>query len=238
MKPGSVLLNSPVDEITQKEDGVLVTTLNGTSYNARKIILAVPTNTYAKIHFSPPLPEEKKSLVSRTMGGVYAKIILTYSAAWWRDLGLCGKFSSLVGPICFSWEISDPTVQQYSLAIFVSGTAGQAWALLSSLAKEEAVINHLAELVGPEHAHLAKDVLEVNYVEWHKEEYIDGAPTCAMGPGILSKYGHALREPFGNVHIAGGETAYEWKGFLEGALHAGSRAAEEVVTLLKLQPTV
>lgn len=50
-----------------------------------------------------------------------------------------------------------------------------------------------------------------------------------MGPGILREYGATLREPVGNIHLAGGEFAFEWKGYLEGALTSGQRAAEEVV---------
>lgn len=59
-----------------------------------------------------------------------------------------------------------------------------------------------------------------------------GAPTSPIGPGDLAKYGIALRDSFRNVHFGGGETAYEWKGYLEGALRAGSRVAEEVVKAL------
>lgn len=237
MKPSSVLLNTPVDSIEQHEQGkVLVGTSNGYSFLAKKVILALPTNTYDYIRFSPPLPEAKRALVSRTLNGIYSKVILTYKSAWWRDLGLSGKFTSLIGPICFSWEISDPVMSQYSLALFVSGPWAKKWQELSNLGKEEAVVLHLAELVGTEHAHLAKDVLEYNYMEWHKEDFILGAPTSSMGPGLLAKYGDVLREPFKDIHIAGGETAYEWKGFLEGALRAGTRAANEVIPLLQGEP--
>jgi monoamine oxidase len=232
MRPGSVVLNSPVDSIQQLKDHVIVHTSNGTKYQCQKVIMAIPSNTYDYIHFSPPLPSAKRAVVSKTMGGIYCKAIVTYKSAWWRDIGLSGKFTSFVGPICFSWEISDPALEQYSLAFFVSGPWVKDWGKMNSLAKEDAIVNHLAALVGPENAHLAHDPLEFNYVEWHKEEFIWGAPISSMGPGLLSKYGMALRETAGNIHIAGGETAYEWKGFLEGALRAGSRAATEVIDAL------
>ena len=144
-----------------------------------------------------------------------------------------GKFSSFKGPICFSWDISDDTKKQYSLAMFIAGEIAARWAQLNDLQRTESVIDHLTELVGPENAKLARDVLEVNYVNWSAEEYLGGAPTSAMGPGLLSTYGAALREPFKHIHFAGGETAYEWKGYLEGALRAGSRAAEEVIARAK-----
>jgi monoamine oxidase len=43
----------------------------------------------------------------------------------------------------------------------------------------------------------------------------------------------ALREALDNLHFAGGETAYEWKGYLGGAITTGKRGAEEVVKALK-----
>lgn len=233
LPPGSVFVDSPVDSIHQTPDGAFVETATGNKIFARKVVVAVPTNTYEQIRFSPPLPAAKRALVSRTKPGVYAKMIVTYSKAWWKDLGLQGKFTSMKGPICFSWEISDDSKKQYSLALFIAGEVAAKWSELNELQREESVINHLAELVGPENASLARDVLEVNYVNWTEEAYLGGAPTSSMGPGLLSKYGGSLRQPFQHIHFAGGETAYEWKGYLEGALLAGSRAAAEVIALAK-----
>jgi monoamine oxidase len=214
---------------------VTITTTGGQVFSAKKVILANPTNTYTNINFSPPLPVAKRALVSRTKPGVYAKMIVSYTSPWWREAGLVGKFSSLIGPIGFSWDTSSLEDKQYSLALFIAGDNAAKWHNLSELAREEAVIEHLATLVGPELADKARDVLEVNYVEWTKEEYIGGAPTCAMGPGLLRKYGSDLRKPFKDIHFAGGELAYEWKGYLEGAITSGQRAASEVIAVLKHQ---
>ncbi|KAK5989383.1 putative flavin-containing monoamine oxidase A-like protein [Cladobotryum mycophilum] len=234
---GSVMLHSPVDRITQLgEKEIVVTTSSGSSYKAKKVIMANPTNTYSNIQFTPPLPPAKRALVTRTLPGVYAKAVLTYSSPWWREVGLVGKFESVIGPICFSWDISDLSTKQYSLALFVAGNPATMWHALNELEREEAIIEHLVTLVG-EHSSLAqkaRDVQEYNYMEWTKEEYIGGAPTCALGPGMLKKYGKALRDSFGDIHFGGGETSYEWKGYLEGALLAGQRAANEVIASLDI----
>lgn len=196
---------------------------------AKKVVVAIPTNTYGKIHFTPPLPDAKRALATETKPGVYAKVLLTYAKPWWRDIGLLGKFRSQIGPICFSWEVSNFEDRAFTLALFLGGDRAAKWYALAPLKRQHAVINHLAELVGEENRHLALDVLEYNAGEWVEEEWIGGGPTSAIPPGLLSKYGEDLRAPFKNVHFAGGETAREWKGYLEGALRAGSRAAEEVL---------
>jgi monoamine oxidase len=49
--------------------------------------------------------------------------------------------------------------------------------------------------------------------------------------GILSRYGHLLREPFGRVHWAGTETATISHGAIDGAVRSGERAAAEILEL-------
>ena len=50
-----------------------------------------------------------------------------------------------------------------------------------------------------------------------------------MGPGTLGRFGHVLRRPEGLVHWAGTDTATEWNGYMDGAIEAGERAADEVL---------
>jgi monoamine oxidase len=211
---------------------MVVTAGQNQTFTAKKVIVAITPHTYAQITFSPPLPCEKNVMVARSKPGVYAKVILTYSKPWWRTAGLTGKFTSLIGPIRFSWEISNPALSQYSLAIFVSGDVATCWHALSGPAKEQSVIEHLAKLVGTDLATEARNVLEINYIEWTKEKYMEGAPTSSFGPGMLRKFGTTLRQPVGDIHFAGTELAYEWKGYLEGAISSGQRAAGEIVEAL------
>lgn len=159
-------------------------------------------------------------------------MLLTYSNPWWRDAGLSGKFRSQIGPICFSWEVSNFEDKSFTLALFIAGDRAAKWYSLSKMARQHNVIEHLATMVGEEYAKQARDVLEYNAGEWTEEEWFGGAPTSAVPPHLLSQYGEAMRAPFKNTHFAGGETAREWKGYLEGALRAGTRAADEVLIAL------
>ncbi|KAI6350806.1 hypothetical protein MCOR25_010376 [Pyricularia grisea] len=228
-------LSSPVVGIdsTNCKAGAVVTTQSGQRFHAKRVILAIPTNMYKDITFTPSLPTRKQAIISNTKPGIYAKVILSYRSAWWREAKLAGKFTSRAasGPICFSWDTSDPASDQYSLAVFIAGAKATAWHLLrDDEAKVAAVVEHLAELVGGDGsvAEAARGTLAVNFVEWTMEDWLEGAPTASMGPGLLREYGDALRESFGPLHFGGGETAFEWKGYLEGAVRAGKRVAEEV----------
>jgi monoamine oxidase len=229
----SVMMNSPVTKI---QDGTTLTTSSGKLIKAKKTILAIMPSTYSKIDFAPSLPESKQGLISASQEGLYAKVLVTYAAPWWREFNLTGQFFSFTGPITYSLETSVPSLEQYSLACFISGDFAVDWFELSHEEKLKAVVAHLAEMVAEIDEELvayAEDTLEINYADWTNEEYIGGGPTNVMGPGMLRKYGETLRESVGDMHFAGTETAYEWKGYLEGAVAAGYRAAEEVIEALK-----
>ena len=69
---------------------------------------------------------------------------------------------------------------------------------------------------------------------WNPDLLIDVADYAHVvaGPGTLTTFGEALREPCGRIHWSGTETATEWMGYLDGAIQSGQRAAEEVATRL------
>ena len=229
MEPGSVHLDSPVVSIRKKDDGTLVKTKHGQTYKAKKVIMAIPSNTYGDIEFDPPLPCEQNYLISQTMPGVYAKMIISYAKPWWSENGLVGKFTSHVGPINFSWDTSDHEKEQYSLAFFIAGATAAEWHKLPDSERQSSIVEHLARLVGDDLADEARNVLEINYVEWTKEEFLGGGPTSSMKPGMLRLYGKSFRESFDSIHFAGGEWSYAWKGYLEGAILAGQAAARQVI---------
>ncbi|KAI6481542.1 hypothetical protein MCOR11_011332 [Pyricularia oryzae] len=232
-------LSSPVVSIesTKPKPGAVVTIKSGQRFHAKRVILAIPTNTYKDVVFSPALPAGKQALLSAAKPGIYAKVVLSYRSAWWREARLAGKFTSraAAGPVCFSWDTSDAAAGQHSLAVFIAGAKAAAWhALPGDGARVAAVVEHLAALVGGAGplAEAARDTLRVDFVEWTTEGWLEGAPTASLGPGFLREHGHALREPFGPLHFGGGETAFEWKGYLEGAVRAGERVAQEVEEVL------
>jgi monoamine oxidase len=68
---------------------------------------------------------------------------------------------------------------------------------------------------------------------WSEEPYIGGCYTTYYPPGVLSRYGPAIREPIGSrIYLAGTETALQWTGYMNGAVESGERAAREVCNLL------
>jgi monoamine oxidase len=50
-----------------------------------------------------------------------------------------------------------------------------------------------------------------------------------LPPGLLTRYGPLLRQPFGRVHWAGTETSTTSHGAIDGAVRSGERAAAEIL---------
>lgn len=64
-------------------------------------------------------------------------------------------------------------------------------------------------------------------VDWTAEPYTRGS-YLIFGPGQLTTWGRRLAEPQGRLHFAGSE-ASDLPSFMEGAVRAGERAADEVL---------
>jgi monoamine oxidase len=64
-------------------------------------------------------------------------------------------------------------------------------------------------------------------VDWRAEPYARGS-YLIFGPGQLTSWGRRLAEPQGRLHFAGAE-ASDLPSFMEGAVRAGERAADEVL---------
>jgi monoamine oxidase len=69
-------------------------------------------------------------------------------------------------------------------------------------------------------------------MDWTQTRWSTGGPTVIAGPGTLTQFGHALRNPVGRIHWAGTETSDYWQGYMDGAVRSGERAADEVRALL------
>lgn len=218
--------------IEQNGSQCVVRTQNGLSYKSRNVIVYIPTTLYDTISFAPALPEDKCALSESATLGYYSKVILIYSSPWWRDDNLNGAFISLNGPISFTRDTSTDEDKQYSITCFLIADPGRQWSILSKRKRQDNVLNHLASMAGPENSAKVYNTNEIVERELSKESWCKGAPSPVMMPALLSKYNHALRAPFARIHFIGTETAYEWKGYLEGAITSGERGAAEVLRAL------
>lgn len=216
-----VILSAPVRRILQDADGVRVETDKG-AFEARFVIVAVPPASAARIEFLPHLPAAHDGLRQRMPMGAIIKAIVAYQTAFWREAGFSGQVATedgVLGIVMDDVQDVGPPV----LLCFIEGAHAVALSSASKADRREKVIASLVRFFGPD----AAEPLAYEDNDWLTEPWIHGY-VGAMPPGVMTRFGHALREPVGRIHWAGSETSVEWQGYLEGALRSGLRAAEEV----------
>ncbi|CAL5871359.1 uncharacterized protein PFLUO_LOCUS5609 [Penicillium psychrofluorescens] len=229
LRPGSLILKSPVQQIQQAPTGVLVSTARG-EILAKRVIVTVPTPLYRLINFYPPLPEAKIELSQKNRLGYTNKVMLLYDRPWWRDAGLCGLLQSFKGPVAVSRDSSVDETGQFSLTCFTVGQPGRQLSKLRQHDRYERVKQHIRKLFGAYTS--VPEPINISEHEWTMDQWAQGCPCPASPPEVLSKLDEAMRATHGKIHFAGTETAYEWKGYMDGAISSGKRAAQETIVAL------
>jgi monoamine oxidase len=222
----AVQLGQPVRRIVQDEAGVQIFTDAG-SRRARHAIVAMPPSMAQAIDFVPALPPQRRELQQQARMGRYAKVVLSYERAFWRERGYAGDVGSLPGPVVASYDDSSPDGGPALLG-FIGGGAERSWSQLPPEQRKVAVIEGFVRWFGEE----ARKPLAYAEKDWTLDDWVHGAPTAIWQPGQLSRLGPALRQPVGRIHWAGTETALRWTGYMDGAIRAGEQAAQDVLQQL------
>lgn len=204
-------LGSPVAAISQSEAGVTVTMESGETLSAATVVLAAPVNTYESIEFTPPLSAEKFTVSKGKMaGGRGAHINARLKGK--RPPLLAVAPSEMPLHLLLTTDILEDSV-------IVDGYGPDA--NLFDGADPEAVQAIIRNWI-PD-----AEVMETVSYRWDLDPYSQGT-WCGFGPGVLSKYHEALREPEGNIYFASGDSASAFRGFMEGAVESGVRVARDV----------
>jgi monoamine oxidase len=233
---GVVRLSTPVTSITQGSGDsavVEVTTADQMVFYARKVISTVPSPVLNTISFTPDLPPSKRLWAESTTYGYYTKAMMVFSTPFWVEKGYCGLTQSFTGPATVIRDTSSLPDQKYILTCFVASDLGRAWAALPTEEREKALVKQIGHLFEAE-VEAPLYFINMTTYEWSSDPYSGwGCPCPSSTPGVMDTLGGGgLREPIGNLHFAGTETAVHWRGYMEGAVESGERAAAEVIRSL------
>jgi monoamine oxidase len=219
-----VVLGTPVRRIEQRRDRVLVFS-DRLVVEARRVVVAVPPVLAADIDFTPALPRAHRRLLERLAPGHLIKWEAVYDEPFWRDQGLSGQVVSDRGPANTTFDNTPPGGGPGIMFGFVGGARARRFARLSAVERRRAVLRNFETYFGDQ-ARRPSSAFEMN---WTREAWTRGCPVGYAGRNVLTRYGPALRRPFGRVHWAGTETATYWNGYMDGAVRSGERAADEIL---------
>ena len=220
----AVRLSEPVRRIEQDQDGVTVFSAKG-DYRAERVIVALPPALIPSLQFEPQLPVRRKQLLQRYAMGATIKVIGVYERAFWREQGYSGEVVSSTPPFSVVYDNSSADGSIAALVGFVVGDEARRWSSLSPEEQRIRATRAWARYFGEE----ALKVRDFVAQDWCTKRYSGGCPVSFLPPGAMGTGAAAIRAACGRVHWAGTETAVEWTGYLEGAIEAGERAANEVL---------
>ncbi len=216
-----VVLSAPVRRIVHDGDGVRVVSDAG-EFEGRSAIVAVPPGPAQRIGFEPHLPATRDGLHQRMPMGAIIKVAVAYATPFWRTAGFSGQIATDDDLLGIVMDDVRPDGAALLLA-FIEGARALEMSAAGQAARREQVIASLTRFFGPQ----AADPIGYGDNDWTLEPWTHGY-VGTMAPGVMTRFGPALREACGRIHWAGSETAVEWAGCIEGGLRSGIRAAHEV----------
>jgi monoamine oxidase len=250
----SIIMNSPVREISQDGTGVTILSERAT-IRARQVIVAFATTNQGLIRFKPQLPNDRAQLQQRYPLGLIWTCWLLYDEAFWRTNGFSGATTSLLESDFFRSSLDGgPRPEQIRPGLvvsFVDGDAGREFARMTRAQRKQKMLDEIIHRfagvgLGQEASQLSQRLrfpvvppqnpFPDNYFEfnWVTPEFERGDYGGTPGPGVLTAvgFGPAIRERFGRVHWAGVDTSTQAYGTVNSAVQSGNRAAAGVLALL------
>jgi monoamine oxidase len=222
-----VKLNSAVRLIENTAHGYNITTDAGTVMS-RKVVLALPPPMSSRIRFVPRLPAGRDQFSQRSPMGSVAKVIARYDKPFWRAHGLSGQAYSNRGVSFSTFDISPEDASSGVLLGFVTADQSREIYGLSKAEIQTRVQKDFVNYFGPE----ANNATEWIVQHWDDEEYSRGGYNSLYGLGALTRYHEYVSTPFQGIHFSGVETAEYFRGYIDGAITSGERAAKEVLDAL------
>lgn len=225
-----VQVDARVDDIDYDQNGATIQytkkqyPYGSETITAKKVIVAMMPADADRIVFSPGLPARRAALQKVWTGTTGIKVHVAYATPFWRDLGFSGVAMSDDQFLAFTADNSPEDASSGVIVGFVNDTLPPLPRFEDRVKASIASLNHF---FGSQ----ANQMIDYMEYDWGADPMSAGA-VSALQPGVLTSLGPAIREPVGPIHWSGTETSEIWNGYLDGAVRAGNRAAEEVATLL------
>jgi monoamine oxidase len=219
-------LSQPVRRIAQDADGVTIGA-DDMTVRARRVIVAVPIAIASQIIYEPMLPVDRSLLHQRMPGGAIFKISIIYDEPFWRADGLSGQSAAPGSLATLTLDACTDTGVPGIMCVLTEGPPARQLGRLDGDERQAAVVGELVDRFGPR----ASSPVGYHEQNWATERYSGGGMISHAPTGVLTEYGHALREPCGRIHWAGTESSAVMCGWIDGAIRSGERAATEVIAL-------
>lgn len=221
-----VVLGRQVLAVTRSTGEVVVETTDG-QVRAEAVVITVPPPVARAIRHDPPLDPERQQIQDSSQMGTVYKALAVYERPFWRERAEA-ELVVLDAPGRAVFDSGPPDGPGH-LCFLAGGEAARELDALDEEGRREALLGPLAPMLG------AAVTSPVGWHEksWHLDEHVGGGYMSLPEPGTTAGSLPTSHMPAGRVHWSGTETAQEHAGYVEGAIVAGRRVAEEVAQALR-----
>lgn len=230
-------LSKPVTSIQQTGDDErpVVVTAGGEEIEGDRCVLAVTPHTRSFISYEPLMGPIYHQLPQRVPMGTTIKVHLFYERKFWLTKGYNGNVTIFDGnSVGQVYDVTEPDGTPCLQGFYV-GNVGRFAAMQTEDWRKDNVTKELHRVFDEEFPEALNPKSYVEYI-WDNHPYIGGAPVGTFAPGTLTSFAEALSTPTRRIHFAGTETSTEWTGYMEGAIRAGQRVAEELCQVYNKPP--
>lgn len=224
-----VLLNSPVEKVTQEMVGeaieATVRTSGGTEFRARNVVVATSPYLSGRIEYDPPLGWQRQQLNQHKPMGIVAKALIEYETPLWEGSGFTIKPPE-EGMLTICVDSTDPRNDKAVYVCLITGKQYDQYAAYgTNEAREEAVLQELTQTLGDG----AKSPLSVDLANWPANPWVQGSYSSYWPPQAWTRFGEAFLRPEGVIQWCSTEYGLKWHGYFEGAITAAEEAARKVI---------
>jgi monoamine oxidase len=210
-----VKLNTYVKRIEQKTDHVVVSTAAGEVITAAAVVCTVPLNVLKDVEFSPPIHPQKLAASKEGHPGRGFKV---YAEVKGRipNVLLSGDHNEVIEE-AFAYHIGDD-----SSLIACFGKDQRDVDIYDKKYLQATLRKYLPDI----------EVTGSTGYGWTDDPFAQGT-WCTWRPGWYSKYGEGLRDgPEGRVFFASSDFCEGSRGYIDGAMGSGIKAARQISELL------
>lgn len=220
----NILFNKAVKKIIHKNENIIIMG-DGFELNCKKIIMAIPPPLAAKLDFEPSLPVEKRQILDRIAMGQVGKCFMVYKKPFWREENFSGQaFADENSPF---QAIFDCSPKDANYGIIMGFTIAKRAREFFSKSKEQRKVLMKTKLTEYFGQGASEPVLYEDFT-MTDEAFIRGCYAGLYPTGAWTGFQDAYSSPVGNIHWAGTEASSDWFGYIEGAVRAGEKAAEQI----------
>jgi len=209
-----VRLNTTVASVEQAGNKVTIKCEDGSTVTAAACVVALPMNCWNDITWKPGLLPGKAAAATERHAG----------SGFELHIKVAGKQPSYLAMA----PASEPINLLYTDSVHEAETVmvGMGNASTNFDINDDAQVAKALNRLMP-----GVKLLESYAYDWNADPYSKGT-WCNYKPQMWSRYGEAMRAGEARLVFAGSDIANGWRGFIDGAIETGLRAARDVEALL------